>query len=132
MVRQSLSLGKKHAVVAEILKKQKVEALKMTYGSAPQVAIIFNISVQTVCRVWKQWVNQRRMGMLVPDLETKFHERGRKSKFTPVTKENIEEILQDYTNIHQFASEEQITANLYKWDMIQTEAIFTAIWPRWA
>ena len=89
MVRQSLSLGKKHAVVAEILKKQKVEALKMAYGSATQVADTFNISVQTVCRVWKQWVNQKRMGMLVPDLDTKFHERGRQSKFTLLMKKNI-------------------------------------------
>jgi hypothetical protein len=52
------------------------------------------------------------MGVLVPDLSVKFNERGRKSLLTPLTREHIEEILQDYADIHRYASEEQITQNL--------------------
>jgi hypothetical protein len=63
MIRQSLSSGKKHTVVAKILKKQSGEALQIAYGSGPQLEKTFGISVPTVCRVWKEWVNQRRMGI---------------------------------------------------------------------
>lgn len=112
MVKQSLKTTRKYAIVASIITKQKGEALKMVHGSRGKVANEFNISEQTVKRVWLAYVAQKRAGVQVPDLQTKFQERGRNSLLTELMKEHIEEILQDYANLHRYASEEQVTENL--------------------
>jgi hypothetical protein len=72
----------------------------------------FGISELTVKRVWKQYVDQKRMGVLVPDLSVKFSQSGRKSLLTPLMRDHIEEILQACVDIHKYASEEEITQNL--------------------
>ena len=112
MVKQALNCAKKHAVVASIVAKQYRPDLTMAHGSVKKVSAEFGIKEQTVKRVWKQYVDQKRMGVLVPDLSVKFNERGRKSKLTPLMREHIEVILQDYADMHRYASDEQITQNL--------------------
>jgi hypothetical protein len=112
MGKQALNNGKKHAIVTSIATKQVGAELKMAYGSSKRVSAEFGISEQTVKRVWKSYVDQKRMGVLAPDLSVKFNERGRKSLLTDLMREHVEEILQDYANIHRYASEEQITQNL--------------------
>ncbi len=82
MGKQALNNGKKHAIVTSIATKQVGAELKMAYGSSKRVSAEFGISEQTVKRVWKSYVDQKRMGVLAPDLSVKFNERGRKSLLT--------------------------------------------------
>ena len=84
MVKQSLSCATKHAVVASILTKQSGATLKMAWGSAKKMSADLSVTEQSVKRVWREYVNQKRSGVLVPDLSPKFNERGRKSKLTPL------------------------------------------------
>ena len=89
MVKQSLSCATKHAVVASILTKQSGATLKMAWGSAKKVSADLSVTEQSVKRVWREYVNQKRSGVLVPDLSPKFNERGRKSKLTPLLEGHI-------------------------------------------
>ena len=112
MVKQALKRTQKHAIVASLCIKKRDNDLKMAYGSAKTVAKEFKISVQTVTRVWKQWVDQKRQGVESPDLSPKFNKRGRHSLLTDEMRKDIEEILQDYANLKKYASREQIFQNL--------------------
>ena len=89
MGKQALNNGKKHAIVTSIATKQVGAELKMAYGSSKRVSAEFGISEQTVKRVWKSYVDQKRMGVLAPDLSVKFNERGRKSLLTDLMRERV-------------------------------------------
>jgi transposase len=112
MVKLALKRTQKHAIVASLCIKKRDNDLKMAYGSAHTVANEFKISVQTVTRVWKQWVDQKRQGVESPDLSPKFNKRGRHSLLTDEMRKDIEEILQDYASLQKYASREQIFQNL--------------------
>jgi hypothetical protein len=112
MVKQALKSTQKYAIVTSIATKKRDNDLKIAYGSAQKVAKEFKISVQTVTRVWKQWVDQKRQGVESPDLSPKFNERGQHSLLTDEMRKDIEEILQDYTSLGKYASREQIFQNL--------------------
>ena len=112
MVKEALKRTQKHAIVASLCIKKRDNDLKMAYGSAKTVAKEFKISEQTVWRVWKQWVDQKRQGVESPELSPKFNKRGRHSLLTDEMRKDIEEILQDYASLQKYASLEQIFQNL--------------------